>query len=71
MLTCTNLVFKLIILFLYSTKSPKINNKFNLLSNLVPLMGPRRLIPMVKTQYTHWEKPIFWVNKNPQGKCER
>jgi len=26
-----------------------INNKFNLLSNLVPLMGPRRLIPMVKT----------------------
>jgi len=30
-----------------------INNKFNLLSDLVPLMGPRRLIPMVKTQYIH------------------
>jgi len=25
------------------------NNKFNLLSNLVPLMGPHRLIPIVKT----------------------
>jgi len=29
------------------------NNKFNLPSNLVPLMGPRRLIPIVKTQYIH------------------
>jgi len=28
-------------------------------------MGPHRLIPMVKTQYIHWEKPIFWVNKKP------
>ena len=29
------------------------NNKFNLLFDLVPLMGPRRLIPIVKTQYIH------------------
>jgi len=27
------------------------NSKFNLLSNLIPLIGPRRLIPIVKTQY--------------------
>jgi hypothetical protein len=35
------------------------NNGFNLPSDSVPLMGPRRLIPIVKTQYIHWEKPIF------------
>jgi hypothetical protein len=39
-------------------------SKFNLPSDLVPLMGPRRLIPMVKPQYT-LRKPHFWVNKKP------
>jgi hypothetical protein len=34
-------------------KKEKVINKFNLPSDPVPLMGPRRLIPMVKTQYTH------------------
>ena len=29
------------------------SSRFNLLFDLVPLMGPRRLIPMVKTQYIH------------------
>ena len=29
------------------------NNKFNLPSDLVPLIGPHRLIPIVKTQYIH------------------
>jgi hypothetical protein len=37
---------------------------------LVPLMGPRRLIPMGKAHIT-LRKPIFWVNKKPPGKCER
>ena len=53
------------ICFLPTYNSYIINNKFNLPSDLVPLMGPRRLIPMVKTQYIRWKKPIFWVNKKP------
>jgi len=42
----------------------KISSRFNLPSDPVPLMGPRRLIPMVKPQYT-LRKTHFWVNKKP------
>ena len=43
-----------------------ISSKFNLPSDLVPLMGPHRLIPMEKAHIT-LRKPIFWVNKKPPG----
>ena len=43
------------------------SSRFNLPSDPVPLMGPRRLIPMVKTQYL-LRKTHFWVNKKtPKG----
>ena len=42
------------------------NNRFNLPSDPVPLMGPRKLIPIGKAHIT-LRKPIFWVNKNLQG----
>ena len=41
-----------------------ISSRFNLPSDLVPLMGPRRPIPIVKTQYL-LKKTHFWVNKKP------
>ena len=35
------------------------NNRFNLLSNLVLLIGPRRQIPIGKTSLFIEKKPIF------------
>jgi len=50
--------FSLEIAYIYSS------SRFNLPSDLVFLMGPRRLIPMVKTQYL-LRKTHLWVNKKP------
>ena len=44
-----------------------INSRFNLLSDLVPLIGPRRLIPMVKTQYLLRKTHFLGEQKTPKG----
>src|SRR5437016_4210228 len=43
------------------------NNRFNLPSDPVPLMGPRRLIPMVKTQYLLRKTHFLGEQKTPKG----
>jgi len=53
------------------TKLKYINNRFNLLSDLVPLIGPRRQIPIGKTSLFIEKKPIFRWTKNLQGRRER
>ena len=47
------------------TKKNSLNIRFNLLSNLVPLVGLYRLIPIGKNLLIYKEKPHFWVYKKP------